>query len=70
MNRRYFFRATLGSLVGLAAAPVLINLEKQRRIQPVQLDADKLDLVQRLLANAIETHGQLIEEAIFNGHQL
>ena len=36
MNRRYFFRATLGSLVGLAAAPVLINLEKQRRIQKLQ----------------------------------
>ena len=72
MDRRHFLKLsalTIGAFaLGFQAQQELNVPFYWQRIQPVQLDADKLDLVQRLLANAIESHDQLIEEAIFSGY--
>lgn len=53
MTRREFFKLAIAGCIGIA----LGGLRATR--------LSKIELVKRLMANAIETHDRLIEEAIF-----
>ena len=78
MNRRHFLKVLTVGAVGLTCG---VSLFKQRELNvPIrwsapwpqhhyrETDQKKIELAKRLIAKAIESHDQLIEEAIFGAN--
>jgi len=59
MNRRLFLGAITAAIAGIALNPTIV-------ISP-PASLDKIEMIRRLMTNAISTHDNLIEEALF-GH--